>query len=614
MLDRIKDFDVVAVDTETTGLHWYRDRMFGVAVAGMDLKTGKIVSKYYDIRTNPRAIEALRHELPQAKRIVNHAMKFDAHFLANEGIVLPDNLIECTLVRAALINEHELSFSLDALCKKYLGTGKVDIYKELAGLFGGKPTRDAQMKNLHRAPERLVAKYATPDAELALRLWEWQQKEMVQQQLMDVWMLERDLTPVLIGMERFGVRVDIDRTVKSMKAIDRKIQSQQRELNQYAGRPVNANSPLQMREMLGPKKNRDGRWQIGGVVLESTGTGQPSIDAEALRRLAAKGNAAAEAALNYRKLTKARSFLHDHIMGHELNGRVFPNYNQTRGDNELGTITGRFSINDPALQQIPARDVEIASIVRACFVPEDGHDWTCNDWDQFEFRWFAHYTNDERILDVYKKSPDADFHKIAAELTGLPRSARYAGDANAKQINLGLVFGMGDGTLAEEMGLEYKIESRYGREFKVPGPEAKAIFKKYHAAIPGVRELLDQASSIARSRGYVRTVMGRHIRFPGGKFTHKAGGLVFQGSSADSIKRKMVELYALCKKKYGTHMLLSVHDELDFSTPKGKQGDEARAEIKRVLETFDGVECPIKCRVPIKSSIGVGKNWWDASK
>lgn len=200
-----------------------------------------------------------------------------------------------------------------------------------------------------------------------------------------------------------------------------------------------------------------------------------------------------------------------------------------------------------------------------------------------------------------------------AEITGIPRNPRYAGDANAKQINLGLVFGMGRGEMAYQMGLEYASHrDKTGREWKRAGPKANAIFDSYHSAIPGVQKLLDQAASIARSRGYVQTVMGRHIRFPGGKFTHKAAGLVFQGTSADCMKWKMVELEPVCEKE-GWRMLLSVHDELDFSVPP-KQEKHARTVIKKHLETFDGKECPIFCRVPIRSGIEFGANWFDASK
>jgi DNA polymerase-1 len=266
-------------------------------------------------------------------------------------------------------------------------------------------------------------------------------------------------------------------------------------------------------------------------------------------------------------------------------------------------------MQDPALQQIPARDVEMAEIVRSAFIAEKRQKWLCADWKQFEFRWFAHYVNDPQLNKAYYDDPETDFHQIVANLTGLPRKPRFAGDPNAKQINLGLVFGMGEGTMAMEMGLPYEMgDSGYA----IAGPEAKKIFAQYHAAIPGVRSLLQKASGVARSRGHVMTAMERHLHFPGKKFVHKAGGLVFQGTSADCAKLKMIELYHNGHKQGDYRLLLSVHDEFDFSIDP--RNTTKIAEIKKRLETFDGVECPIECRIPILSDVSIASNWYEASK
>lgn len=617
-LERLRDYPIVCPDTETTGLHWYRDEMFGIAIAAWDGE--RIVSGYWDIREKPHIVKVLAGEIPHCKKLVNHNMKFDSHFMRKKGIMVPLDRLECTSVRAALINEHEPKFDLDALGKKYVGRGKVEIYQRLAEMFGGDATRDAQMKNLHRAPSALAAEYATPDPEIALALWMRQEKDIEEQGLQQIWDLERRLMPVLIEMEEQGVRVDEELAASALVKTKAMADKASVALVELVGRSVNTNSPKQMRELFGCKKidadnGRGFNWVTdSGYVLEVTDGGEPSMNKDAMKALAARGDKRAEHIMMSRRMLKAGSFLKDHIIGHAVDGYVYPNYNQTRGDNDLGTGTGRFSIDDPALQQIPARDKEVAAIVRACFIPEDFHDWACGDWEQFEFRWFAHYTKDPNILRVFAENPKADYHQVVADLTGLPRSARFAGDANAKQINLGLVFGMGQGKMAYEMGLPYttRWDEKSKQEWYNAGPEAEELFDKYHSAIPGVKKLLSQSSSIARSRGYVRTIMGRHIRFPGGKFTHKAGGLVFQGSSADCMKQKMVELHPWCKDN-GTKMLLSVHDELNFSIPS-KEAPEQAAVIKKKLETFDGVECPIRCRVPILSSIALGPNWWEASK
>lgn len=615
-LERLHEYPLVSIDVETTGLYWYKDQIFGIAVAAWVEGLG-IVSGYYDVRDKPQVISVLRKVVPKIKWLVNHNIKFDANFLANLGIHVPLDRVECTSVRAALINEHEHSFSLDELAKKYLDAAKVDVYHELAAMFGGKPTREAQIKNLHRAPLSLAGRYAVEDPALAIRLWMWQEEEIKRQGLGQVCSLERDVLAILIQMERHGVRVGEQRAMDSMAVVTNKIHKAQADLDRIAGKPVNANSPKQMQAMLGVNKitTADGHeWRTdAGVLLPMTEAGGPSIGKDTLMILAGQGDKRAEQVLTLRKMIKANSFLKDHILGHAVNGRVYPNYNQTRGDNDLGTGTGRFSINDPALQQIPARDGDIAEIVRSCFLPEPGHLWCCGDWAQFEFRWFAHYTKDPNILKAYEDDPDTDYHQIVSDITGIPRKPRFAGDANSKQINLGMVFGMGKGKMAYEMGLDFTVRrGDDGREWYNAGPKAEAIFDTYHSSIPGVSKLLSEASSIAKSRGYVQTIMGRHLRFPGGKYTHKAGGLVFQGTSADCMKQKMVELWPICKNE-GIEMLLTVHDELDFSMPMG-EAPRQMARVKEVLETFDGERCPIKCRVPIKSSVELGANWYEASK
>lgn len=615
-LERLREYPIVSVDNETTGLRWYRgDRTFGVAVAVWDGHTTE--SQYWDIREKPGILSALRAEVPHCKLIVNHNIKFDAHFLRGEKIELPEDRIDCTMVRSALIDEHRFSYSLDSLAKDCLGAEKVDIYNELAELFGGKATREAQMKNLHRAPSKLAGKYAKMDPELAIRLWLWQEEEIKKQGIQKICDFERRLLPVLIDIERRGVAVDEDRAVKSVKNADNLIAKAQSDLDRLAGKPVNANSPPQMRALFGAEKvEHNGRvyWQTSsGFRLESTDNGQASIGKDSLRAMAGLGDERAKKVLALRQMIKAKSFLKDHILGHAVNGRVYPNYNQTKSDNDLGTGSGRFSINDPALQQIPARDVDIASQVRPCFLPEEESVWACADWEQFEFRWFAHYTKDPGILKRFADDPDTDFHQVVSDITGISRNPRFAGDANAKQINLGLVFGMGQGEMAFQMGLEYTERvGEDGRVWKNAGPKAQEIFEKYHSAIPGVRAMLNQASSIARNKGFVRTIMGRHIRFPRGRFTHKAGGLVFQGTSADCIKQKMIELHPVSKKE-GFDIILSVHDELDFSFPK-KEAKWQSSLVKEALETFDGVKCPIQCRVPIRSSVATGLNWWEACK
>lgn len=607
MFPRLRDYPYIFLDTETTDLAWWVGKVFGVSISAPDGQDW-----YWDIRTDPGALEFLQDELPHAQLVAAHNMKFDFHMCREVGIHLPKRRLSCSMIRAALIDEHLFSYDLDSLGKKYVGIGKMgNIWQELAAIFGGKATASAQAPNLHRAPKSLVGRYAKQDTRTGIKLWEWQNPVLDDQELRRVEALEMRLLPAVIAMEHGGVRVDVEQAQTAVEKLSKAIKTLRYQLDSLAGFPVNPNPSNSIKELFKPTQNENGDWVVvDGTVVGKTESGAPSLDAAALRSMK---HPAAAMILQCRKLIKTKdTFLMGHVLGHHHDGVVHANINQTKSDNDLGTGTGRFSINDPALQQIHKRDVDIAAIVRAVFLPDHGRVWVCNDWAQMDFRMFAHYAKNPQVLEMYAKDPNTDFHKLAAGLTGLPRSPRFAGDANAKQINLGLVFGMGQGKLAAEMGLPYTVEkSRDGRkEWLKPGPEAMAVFDRYHAAIPGVKTMLENATSVAKSRGHVRTVMGRRIRFPGGQFTHKAGGLIFQGTAADALKLKICEVHEYLEaENNGSRLMLNVHDEFDSSVPPGDT--KTMEEISRIVTTFDK---EIKFRVPIRTEQGVGPNWWEACK
>lgn len=609
----LREYPLVTLDVETTGLNWWVDKIFGIAVSVEDRDL------YFDVRKNPEAIEWLREEVPRVRHLSNHHIKFDWHFCREVGIIFPEERTTCTMIRAALIDEHRMTYDLDSLGKDCLGMGKdEDIYQELAELFGGKPTKNAQIGNLSRAPEALVGRYAKRDTRVAFNLHRWQQVKIDEQGLGRVHQLEQQLLPVIVRMEHGGVRVDVNRAERAVSKIDVQARSMQIDLDRAAGFPVNPNPSGSIKRLFDPRRvpspGGGEHWETScGTLLDATDAGAPSLDADALRRIK---HPAAPMILTLRKLLKARdTFLKGHILGNHHEGVIHANINQTKSEGDVGTGTGRLSINGPALQQIPKRDKDVAAIVRSIFVPDHGGEWVCNDWAQMDFRVFAHYVNDPDILAMYAKDPDTDFHSLTAGMTGLPRSPRFAGDPNAKQINLGLVFGMGQGRLAEEMGLPYTIEPNgRGGTWLKPGPEAEEVFAKYHSSIPGVKDLLKDASSVARSRGYVKSILGRHIRFPRGMFVHKAGGLIFQGTAADCLKVKLVELDHMLYGEFkdsGARLLLNVHDEFDTSVPPDRA--DIRAAINRVVTAF-GPGDRISLRVPVRTDQGVGPDWHEASK
>ena len=604
---RIEHAKVLVIDTETTGLDWWCDKLFGISIAWDDQ------SAYWDVRQDPQVIQWLQ-DLIREERVgtwVGHNIKFDYHFLREAGVTLPPERIDCTMIRGALINEHEPTFSLDFLARKYAGMQKdEEIYAELAALFGGRATRNVQMPNISRAPIRIVSKYAIQDAVVTLALYNWQQAEIERQDLYRVHSLERDLMPVIIDMEEQGVCVDVERAERAVRELTLRVDREQSALNSLAGFEVNPNPSGSITELFKPERGEDGEWYlVDGTRADKTEGGKASINAECLRRMK---HPAAKMILDLRKMMKTRdTFLKGHILGHHHDGIIHCNYNQTKNDAEAGTGTGRLSVTNPALQQIPSRDKDIKSLVRPIFIPDVGASWLGMDWSQFEFRVANHYGNVPAILSAYASNPDLDFHQLVSDLTGIPRNAQYAGGPSSKAINLGLAFNMGSGRLAQECGLPYtEEEGPNGNTYLKAGPEALAMFEKYHAANPGMRNTSQKASSLAKERGFVHSMLGRHLRFPGGQFVHKASGLIYQATSADCMKQKLIELHTYLNTHGCGRLLLTVHDEVGISLDNDSK--EHADEIARIYTTFDGVECPIKLRVPITCDWGTGADWYQA--
>lgn len=603
----LSKFPRVCLDLETTKLHWYdKDAgIFGVALSTPDNK-----DYYWDVRDTPKVLEWLRDSANDIQLLLNHNLKFDLLFLRKAGIFVPDHALDCTMVRAALIDEHRLLYDLDSLGKDCVGVGKdTDLYQKLASLFGGKPTKSAQMPNLQRAPVSLAAEYAKQDTRTAMKLWEWQELEIERQNLRNVANLERRLIPVVVDMEFRGVRVDLKAANKAVDDIDVAAIKAQKELNAMAGFEINPNPSGSINKLFEPKQNVHGEWVlIDGTIADATEGGKASINAEVLRRMK---HPAASQILKLRKMLKTRdTFLKGHILGHHVNGIIHANINQTKGDNERGTGTGRLSYNDPALQQIHKRDKEIAAIIRSIFIPDEGQKWACCDLKQAEMRWFAHYSNDPRIIKQYNDDPDTDFYQVLSDMTGIPRNPHHSGGANTKQLSLAAVFGMSDGRLTEEMGFETVTEvSRRGKTFKRPGPDGQAMLDQFNKSVPGIRDFLSKASSIAKDRGYVMSIDGRHLRFPRGQFTHKAGGLILQAGNAGAIKSIMIAKHELFKGT-NSRLLLSVHDEADSSLDHTDIANGIVPEMQKVMETLGG----IKCRVPHRCDPVVAENWWEGCK
>jgi len=606
---RFSEAEYISFDTETTGLSWPSDKAFGFSLATPDG-----TAEYHDIRHSPQMIDWFNDEMSRFRgTIICHNASFDFKMAEASSLYFPLEQLDDTVIRACLINEHENSFSLDYLSEKYLNERKEhDIYPELAALFGGRATRGVQMKNLHRAPPEIVRPYAVKDALLTIRLWEWQQEEIKKQGIERIVEFERRVMVPLIKAEMRGIRVDAARAEKAMAKLTIEIENQQAELNSLVGVDLNVNSPKQVKEIFAPKKDETGEWVAdNGTYLSMTDSGNPSLDAEALRSM--EGDRRAELILSVRSTVKTRdTFLAGHVLGHMVGDRVYPNINQTKGE-DSGTGTGRLSYTNPALHQIPSRNKKVASIVKPVFLPDEGCDWMSLDMNSFEVRVFGHLINNPTINAAYAANELLDLHQYVADITGLPRNAAYSGQANAKQLDLSMIFNSGNGAIADKMGMPWEWNSfkKDGKVFKYKkaGPEAEAVIARYHERVPGVKELAQRAKDAAEAHGYVQTRHGRRLRFPRKYKTYKASGLAIQATAAD-LNKEMWLLLSDMEPEMRGHLIMNTHDSYELNVPKGTDALSLKNEIQHGVRIANPW-----FRIPLVVDLnGVGTDYWNSQK
>jgi len=593
---QIHRFDRLALDTETTGLQYKEAEVFGVSISTPDGN-----DYYWDTR-NERILQWMKLELTKYKGTIIYAnASFDTRMLENSGVKLIDRYFDDVITRASCINEHLMSYSLDALCKKYLGVGKEEeMYVKLAKIFGGRATRNVQMKNISNAPVDVVAPYAKIDTRRTLQLYDWQEGEIERQGIREICEFERALMPMFIRMEMHGIRIDEKYAEKAVDGIEPHVAQLQKEINQVFGTEVNVNSSPQVKGLFVPTQDKLGDWYASdGTLLEKTKTGNASLGADALRIMKHPG---ASMILEQRSLIKTRdTFLKGHVLGSSVGGRVYPTINQSKAESG-GTSTGRLSIQGPAMQQIPSRNKKVAALVKPCFLPDEGHVWLDADMASFEVRVFAHLAG---VTQAYANDSYMDFHQWVADLTGLVRNATYSGEANAKQLNLSMIFNSGNGSIADSMGMDWAWDEfiKGGKKirYRKAGPEAMKVIGTYHRKLPGVKALADGCKAMAIKRGYIFTKYGRHLRFPRGWKTYKASGLLIQATAAD-INKENLRLITDVLKEAGGHLLLNTHDSYSMSVEDPSIFEDVRRAIERPV-----LDVPL-----ILDLNGHGKNWADA--
>ena len=524
----------------------------------------------------------------QDSRFIFHNAMYDVCWLRSAGLKMPTKIVD-TMIAASLIDENRMSYRLDTLAKHYIGLGKDEkVLLEAAKDYG----LDAK-KDMWRLPALFVGQYAERDAESTLKLWQRLNMELHNQELIDVFNLETKLFPCLVDMRFKGVRVDLEKADKIKKNLMQQENKIINRIKDLTGIDVEIHAARSIAKAFDKLKLPYDRTEKSG---------EPSFTKNFLQN---HPHELARSIADAREINKAHTTFIDSITKHAVNGRIHADINQIRSD-DGGTVTGRFSMSNPNLQQIPARHPELGPLIRSIFIPEEKHLWGSFDYSQQEPRILVHYAKlqnlegVDEIVEAYNQG-DADFHQVVADMAGIERK-------QAKTINLGLMYGMGKNKLMAELGLMKE--------------SAEKLIKQYHTKAPFVKKLMDNVTRKAENHGKIRTLGGRACHFDLWQpvqfgvfkplpleqarkeydeplkraFTYKALNKLIQGSAADMTKKSMVALY-----ENGIVPHIQIHDEVDISVISDKQAED-------IIEIM---EAAVELKVPNKVDYEKGNSWGD---
>lgn len=529
-------------------------------------------------------------------------LMYDVGWLRHEGVTIRGELVDVQYAEALLDERAEVA--LEVLAQKYLGEGKESslLYRWCSDYYGGK-ANGSQRANIYRAPPRLVGPYAESDADLPLRVAIAMYPHLVREGMLDLFRMECDLIPMLIEMRFAGVTVNIPRAEELRDTLAAREVIEHEKLKALVGFGVDINSADSLSKA----------FDTVGLGYNRTAKGKPSFTKDFLK---AVQHPVADHIREIRKLAKLRgTFVESYILNSHVGGKVYGQFHPLRGD-EGGTRSGRFSSSTPNLQNLPSRDDELAPLVRGLFIPDEGHhQWRKYDYSQIEYRFLAHFAvgpMSDEIRAIFNADPNTDYHEMTRELVHR-QTGQLLDRKPIKNINFGLIYGMGVDKLAGGLGLTVAK----GRE----------LFAAYHKGAPFAKATMELCSEEALNTGIITTILGRKSRFdlwepaswgtdsialPYEKailhygqirraYTHKALNRRLQGSAADLMKRAMWQCWKDGIFAETGIPRLTVHDELDFSDPGGK--DAAFREMRRVLETA------IPLRIPVKADCDIGPDW-----
>ena len=424
------------------------------------------------------------------------------------------------------------------------------------------------------------------NAYLIQKLYEKTIKEIKNLNEMDLFNnIEMPLVEVLAEMQYEGIKIEKDKLESFGVELKQNIDELTKEIYDLSGQEFNINSTKQLGEILFEK--------LKLPVVKKTKTGY-STDVDVLEKLKSE-HPIIEKILEYRSLTKLNSTYVEGLKPYinKVTGRIHSYFHQTI------TATGRISSTEPNLQNIPTR-IELGKRLRKAFVPKEGYVFIDADYSQIELRVLAHISQDENMINAFKH--DEDIHKQAAsnvfnvpieEVTKEQRS-------HAKAVNFGIVYGISDFGLGEQIGVSRK--------------KAKDYINQYLEKYSGIKKFMDDIVEKAKEQGYVETLFNRRRYIPELKSknfnirqfgSRVAMNTPIQGTAADIMKIAMINVYKKLKEeKLESKLILQIHDELLI---EAKEDEKER--VKNILQSC--MENAIKLDVPLKAEVSEAYNWYE---
>jgi DNA polymerase-1 len=588
-LEKLAGAELIAFDTETTGLDAQKAQLVGVsfAVTAGEAAYIPLAHSYMGVPAQldrDQVLAALKPILedPRKAKVGQHA-KYDINILANASTpIAVQGVAFDTMLESYVLDSTATRHDMDSLALKYLDHSTIR-FEDIAG-------KGAKQLTFDQIALELAGPYAAEDADVTLRLHQalWAKLEAEPSLARVLREIEMPLVPVLARIERQGALVDAKLLGLHSVELGDKLVALERQAFDIAGEEFNLSSPKQLGVILYEK--------LGLPVISKTAKGQASTAEAVLAELAEQDFELPKVLMQYRTLSKLKSTYTDRLP-EQINprtGRIHTSYHQAVA------ATGRLSSSDPNLQNIPIRSAE-GRRIRQAFVAPKGYKLLAADYSQIELRIMAHLAKDEGLLDAFRHGRDV--HKAtAAEVFGVPLDEVSSDQRrSAKAINFGLIYGMSAFGLAKQIGCDRK--------------QAQAYIDVYFARYPGVLAYMERTREQAAEQGYVETLFGRRLYLPEIRSSNQglrkgaertAINAPMQGTAADIIKRAMIAVDNwLSESALDAKVILQVHDELVLEVREDLI-DQVREQIKQLMSGAAELD------VPLLVEVGVGDNWDEA--